>query len=68
MFGTFDDNGDGRLNLDEFPNALSLIGVHPSNDDLKDLLRLFDTQGKVLLVHVVKYCQEKNDVRSRLDS
>ena len=47
MFRSFDDNGDGRLNIDEFPNALSLIGVHPTHDDLKDLLRLFDRQGRI---------------------
>ena len=47
MFRSFDDNGDGRLNIDECPKALSLIGVHPTHDDLKDLLRLFDRQGRI---------------------
>lgn len=46
-FKSFDTNGDGHIDIDEFPEALSFVGVQVSEGDLSDLLSLFDTAGVV---------------------
>ncbi|XP_067934379.1 uncharacterized protein [Watersipora subatra] len=44
-FRHFDLNKDGKIGADELPDALAFAGIHPTEEDLKDILRLFDSQG-----------------------
>jgi len=48
-FKQFDKNGDGKINVEELPAALNFVGVHPTEEDTKDILRLLDKQGEHLL-------------------
>lgn len=52
-FKHFDLNGDGKIGADELPDALSFVGVHPTDEDVADLLRLFDPLGTYVCVQFV---------------
>ncbi|KAF6025701.1 hypothetical protein EB796_015952 [Bugula neritina] len=79
-FKQFDKNGDGKINVEELPAALNFVGVHPTEEDTKDILRLLDKQGdgnleitelvdnyKILAQHSVN-CEELLDAFNRLDT
>ena len=45
IFGIFDRNGDGKMSLQELSGALSLLGIQPTEDELKVMFNQADTDG-----------------------
>ena len=45
-FRHFDTNKDDKISVDELPDALAFAGIHPTEEDMREILRLFDTDGK----------------------
>jgi len=45
IFNKFDANGNGKLDLAEFEEALSAYGLFPKQIDLKALHKFYDVGG-----------------------
>lgn len=71
-FKTFDSDEDGYIGIDELPEALSFAGVHLTDEDISDVLRLFDNKGKApvspevrsLCLRALKTCTSARNYRS----
>lgn len=45
-FDVFDKNHDNLISIEEMKNVLNAIGEHPSEEELKELMRVVDKNGK----------------------
>ena len=48
-FDWFDKNCDGKINVSELGLALRLEGMNPTAAEIKDMIAVVDTTGKLIL-------------------
>lgn len=50
-FLMYDKNGDSKITLDEFGDVIKNLGLTPSDDQLSQLMKEIDLDGKGFLYH-----------------
>lgn len=49
-FTLFDKDGDGEIDIDELVKTLKSLGKNPSQEEINELVRDFDANGKESLI------------------
>ena len=49
-FSIYDKNGDSKITLDEFGDVIRSLGLDPTKDQLSELMKEIDLDGKLVIL------------------